>query len=376
MLLINWSRTACKEAGLARDEVYEELRRKLDTYVTSCPEAPEIYEILSLLFTPEEARLACSLAFVERPLGQVARRAGVDEPGASEMLEVMADRGVIFSREKEGERRYRLLPVMPGLFEFPFMRGERNELTESLSALWNAYMPLVGRDFATEGMPMARVLPVQEEVESQPGVLTYEMIYDMIDRARVVGIAHCACRESERRCDAPTEACMVFDDACDFLVERGFARYLTRDEMKARLRELDEAGLVHQVNNSQDKLTLICNCCPCCCHLLRAATEFGNPFAIGASGFVPVVDADVCVGCATCADERCPMGAMTVGEVAAVDEALCIGCGLCATGCPEKALTLRRREGVPEPAATTRDMGLKILGDKGKLEAFIELNTG
>jgi Pyruvate/2-oxoacid:ferredoxin oxidoreductase delta subunit len=357
-------------------EIYERLRSMLDTYVTGCPAASEIFEILALLFTPGEAELACGLAFAPRPAEEAAKRAGVGVAEAGEMLEAMAGRGVIFSSERDGVRSYALLPVMPGLFEFPLMRGERTELTEKLTPLWRSYMPLLIGDLGSESTAIARVVPVQEEVESSPGVLTYEMIYELIDKARVVGIAHCACRESERRCDAPTEACMVFDGACDFLVERGFARYMTKDAMKDRLRELDGAGLVHQVNNSQEKLTLICNCCPCCCHLLRSITEFDNPRAIASSGFQPEVDVEICVGCATCADERCPVGAIVVDEVASVDESRCIGCGLCVTGCPEKALALVRRDGAGEPAATVREMAMKILADKGRLEDFIELNTG
>jgi hypothetical protein len=32
----------------------------------------------------------------------------------------------------------------------------------------------------------------------------------MIDQARVVGISKCPCRESEQKCDAPREGCMIF----------------------------------------------------------------------------------------------------------------------------------------------------------------------
>jgi len=362
---------------MSDENVYEELRLRLDSSPVGCPPAPEIDEILRLLFSEDEALLACGLAFLPRTVEDVARRAGLPPEGADEVLDRLADRGVINAREKEGISSYSLLPVMPGIFELPYMSGEKTELTEKLAPLWSSYMELLGKGLGSPEMAISRIIPVQEQVENEPGVLTYQMLYDLIDRARTVGVAHCACRESEERCDAEREACMVFDAQCDFLVERGFARYITKDEMKEMLRKFDAEGLVHQVNNSQDKLSLICNCCPCCCHLLRALTEWDNPSVLVGSGFMPEVDAGLCDGCAVCSDERCPIGAMTIVDgLATLELEKCIGCGLCVTGCPVDALKLVRREGVQEPAATGRDMALKILTDKGKLDDFIKLNTG
>jgi Na+-translocating ferredoxin:NAD+ oxidoreductase subunit B len=362
---------------LAGDDAYEQLRQNLDTHVSSCPPAPEIDEILRILFSADEALLATGLTFMPHTADEVAEKAGVPTQGAGEVLERLADRGVATSRDKAGVRIYTLLPIMPGLFELPYMKGEKNEMNQRLAPLWQRYMPILGAQLGVPEMAISRIVPIQEEVENEPGVLTYEMLYGLIDNARVVGIAHCACREAEEKCDAEREACMVFDTQCDMLVERGFARYLTKDEMKEKLREFDEAGLVHQVNNAQDKLTLICNCCPCCCHLLRSLTEFGNPSVLTTSGFTPEVDAELCDACEICVVERCPMGAMELVEgLARANDAKCIGCGLCVTGCPQSALRLVRREGVPAPAPTSRDMGMKILTDKGKLDDFIKLNMG
>ena len=80
---------------------------------------------------------------------------------------------------------------------------------------------------------------------------------------------------------------MVFDNMCEYLASRGIARIISKDEMKRMLRELDEKGLVHQMNNSQDKIDIICNCCPCCCAFLKCINTYGNPHAVNVSGFIP-----------------------------------------------------------------------------------------
>ena len=209
-----------------------------------------------------------------------------------------------------------------------------------------------------------------------PEVLSYEKIDELIDQAKVVGIARCACREFEQKCDAPREACMVFDATCTYLVERGFARYLAKDEMKQKLREFDDAGLVRQVNNTRDRLEFVCHCCSCCCRLLSALTEFSNPRIMTKSAFLPVTDFDKCQGCGTCADERCPMAArMMVDEKPILNVEKCIGCGLCATGCPNDAIRMERTAEVSEPPADYIELGMRLLQEKGKLEEFLKVNT-
>ncbi len=354
-------------------EVYEKLREVLDLHPCGCPEAPEIYQLLEILFTPEEARVALGLAFRPLPADEVARRSGVEVEEAKARLEAMADKGVVFSREKEGVRGYALLPVMPGLFEFPYMKGYPPELRPRVDALWKSYLPKLSRNFGTPSTSFSRIIPIQEEVEQRPGVLPYEMVYEMIRKAKVTGIARCACRELENRCDAPREACMLFDETCTYLVERGFGRYLSQEEMIEKLKEFDRAGLVHQVNNARERLTFVCNCCPCCCGLLRAATRWGNRNVYTRSAFLPVLDEEACSGCGACAEQRCPVQAIAMeGERPVFEVESCIGCGLCVTGCPSRALRLEKRVEVPQPPSTTGEMGLRILSERGKLDSFLE----
>jgi H+/Na+-translocating ferredoxin:NAD+ oxidoreductase subunit B len=356
------------------DEVYEKLRELLDRHPTGCPPAPEIIEILQTFFTQEEAAVALGLGFRPFSVADVARRAGVDEESAQRCLESLADKAVVFVREKDGRRGYALLPVMPGIFEFPFMKGMSEEMRARLTPLWKSYLPKLSGQFGSTSTGFSRIVPIQEQVENKPGVLPYEMVYDMIDDAAVVGIATCACRDLERNCDAPREACMLFDDTCTYLVERGFGRYLSKNEMKKKLREFDEAGLVHQINNAQERLIFVCNCCSCCCGLLRAYTQWGNKHGLVMSGFYPSNDPYLCNGCGTCADQRCPAHAIEiVDERAVVDLDACIGCGLCVTGCPNHAMYLLRKEEVTVPPETTAEMGMRILQDQGKLESFMEV---
>lgn len=357
-------------------DVYKALQELLDKDATGCPPAPEIDEILRILFTEEEARVALGLGFRPFPLETVAQKAGVEPSEAQRHLDALARKCLVFAKQKNGTWQYALQPVMPGLFEFPYIKGQASETLDRLAPLWNEYMKRFGKGFGSPSMPFARVLPIQEEIQSEPGVLPYEKVYAMIDQARVVGIGHCACRRTMQKCDAPREACMMFDDTCDFLVERGFGRYLTKEEMKKKFREFDEHGLIHQVNNSQDKLSFICNCCRCCCELLQALTKLENPHVMSTSGFLPCLVPDSCTGCGICAEERCPMGAIELPDgLPQVNETRCIGCGLCVTGCPEQALKLVRRKQPPVPAPTIRDMNMTILKEKGKLEAFLPLVT-
>jgi Na+-translocating ferredoxin:NAD+ oxidoreductase subunit B len=354
-------------------DVYENLRVHLDKHPSGAPESPEINEILSELFTEEEAKIASSTPFMPRKAAVIAGRAGIPESDASRVLEALADKGLVYARQKDGEWGYALLPIMPGIFEFPYMKGPKDEKLVRLAGLWESYLLTHALDISEAGTPFARVVPIQEEVDNEPRILTYEKVYELIDEAKVVGLSICACRNAFEHCDAPLEACMLFDDTCTYLVERGFGRYITKDEMKAKLREFDEAGLVHNVNNSQDKLQFICNCCRCCCGFLRSVAQLNMTGFLATSGFLPALDEDLCTGCGVC-EERCPVMAIeVVDDMALITEERCIGCGLCVTGCSTDALELVRREEAPEVPLSMKEMGVETLRQKGTLQDFLDV---
>ena len=355
---------------------YESLRQILDKHPTGAPKTEFFDEILRILFIPEEVDVALGMGFAPRSIPSIARVAGVPEEEARARCASMANKGIVFGREKDGEMGYALLPTIPGIFEFPFMQGGGTPMHERLGTLWHEYhREAMGQEFAASQTPLARVIPVEETVSPDIEVLPYEQLSQMLDRVQAFALAQCACRVSVGACDKPRDVCLIFDRTAEFLVERGFAQRVTRAQAEDALRRAEEAGLVHTANNSQDRLNFVCNCCPCCCTILRGLTELHLPNAFARSRWRADVDTDLCLGCGVCEEERCPVGAVRVTDgVAEVDAGRCIGCGLCATACQAEAVRMRfRAEQVPEPPATVAEMGIRVAMEKGRLDEFLAL---
>ena len=120
------------------------------------------------------------------------------------------------------------------------------------------------------------------------------------------------------------------------------AKSATKEEALAHLARAAEAGLIHQSYNLESNNHFICNCCTCCCGLLRGALEFDAPHMILKSNYCAHIDADLCTSCGICADERCHLNAIIEGEsFYSVNPELCIGCGVCVGTCPAEAITLQ-----------------------------------
>jgi hypothetical protein len=246
-------------------DIYERLRKILDSHPTTAPKAKSIDEILRILFTPEEAALAVNMSYKTKSVSSIAKAAGLSESKVTQNLESMANKGIIQSRKKEGEKFYGLLPLIPGVFEFPFMKGGGTPMHERLGQLWEEYHhEALGASFSGQPTPLMRVVAVEKSITSQDRVHPYEEVKNFINDANYIALAKCACRVSVAKCDKPKEVCLIFGETAEFLVERGFARQIDKEEGMKVLDLAEEAGLVHTSNNSADRAGLICNCCPCC----------------------------------------------------------------------------------------------------------------
>jgi len=158
-------------------DIYESLRQVLDAHPSTAPQAESIHEILKILFTPEEAALAATMSFKVRPGSEIAIKAGLDEETVLMHLEAMADKGIIISRNKDGEIHYGLVPLIPGVFEFPFMKSSLTPLHQRLGELWEDYhREALGAAFAGNPTPLMSYI---EAVESALGITAEKQFLPM-----------------------------------------------------------------------------------------------------------------------------------------------------------------------------------------------------
>jgi electron transport complex protein RnfB len=202
---------------------------------------------------------------------------------------------------------------------------------------------------------------VNEAIPVDVEVFPYERAMELIESAKSWGVRDCICRVQQKLigkgCDRPVEACLVFAPVEGAFQGHGADRPLTKEQALEILRQTEEVGLIHSTGNYRDGHSYICNCCTCCCGILRSVVEFNIPTTMVSSDFYAVVDAEECIGCGECG-QRCQFKALAVSEqVCQVDLARCVGCGQCTTVCPTGAIRLQRRpkDEVPLPPADRQE---------------------
>ncbi len=357
---------------------FEKLQVLLHKNPAGAPESEIFNEILQILFSPEEVEVALYLKFVPQAVEIVSEKAGLSIKDTEELCESMANKGIIFSREKNGKMGYALLPTIPGIFEFPFMTGGGTKMHDKLGVLWEKYhIESQGMEFGSSPTPLMRVIPVEETISSKNEVLPYEIISGMMEKNHTFAVAECACRVSqgEHSCGKPTDVCLIFDGTAKFLIQRKLAKEINKEEALNVLKKSEEAGLVHTTNNSQDRIGVICNCCSCCCTVLTCQTKINAPYPFSKGRWYAKVDESECSGCEVCADERCVVEAISLtDEIAQVDPEKCIGCGLCVSTCPEDTISMIERENFQPVPETGAQLGGQVLMEKGRLDEFLELN--
>ena len=276
---------------------------------------------------------------------------------------------------KDGNDCYALLPLVPGIFELQFMKGETSPEKQELARLFDAYYHNGwGKASFGHGQAFARVVPVERRIPIDYAIQPFEKVTELIINATSMALTNCYCRHEkellDKACDAPKDVCMIFGPFADFAVDRGFGRRATRDEMLQALGRAEQAGLVHVADNVE-RINFICNCCGCCCGLLGTITKLNIDTAVAVSPFIAEVDPELCIACGECVN-RCHVSAIKIDKTENIaklsEKRRCIGCGLCATACPTAAVVMTPRKKWKEPFRTAKEMMQSVSEERAAFE--------
>jgi len=326
--------------------VYERLADALDRLPNGFPRTPSNAEIplLKKIFSVEEATLACQIGERARSADWVAAGVGMEPAEAKQKLLKMAERGLVWVEKREGPFRFRLAPFIVGIYEARLTR-----MDPPLARLVDAYMQDGGALGIMGAEPaIHRVVPAAAAVKPE-WILPYDDVRALLEAARSVQVRDCICRvqmdQTGRACDFPLRMCLVY-----YTKDRPSSpEDVSKDEALAILAEAEKIGLVHSVCNVRTGALLpegigyVCNCCGCCCMVLRGITKWGVENSVAHAAYYADIHQEDCSDCGNCV-ERCHVDAISEeGGRRTVVRERCIGCGLCVTGCPTGAARLVRK---------------------------------
>ena len=348
------------------EDVYTRLREFLDKLPGGYPATDTGIEIriLKKLFSPEDAEFTMKLKPQPEDISSIAERIGLDEAEASEKLEDLAKRGLIFRVRENGTPKYQAFQYIVGIYEFqlPYIDREFAEMMEE-------YLPYLGMSMAPLKTKQLRIAPVESSVEGLRAVAPYNNIREMVKEQKLILNNPCICRKEQElldnKCDKPRDLCFSFGKFAQYGIDNGEeGTQITPEEALKLLDKAEEAGLVMSPSNTQE-LEFICCCCGCCCGGLRGTKMLENPADFFKSYYRAVIDADECTACETCID-RCQIDAIEEkDDVMEVNPARCIGCGLCVDSCPVEAIKLEEKEGEEAPPKDLDEVLQRLASERG-----------
>jgi electron transport complex protein RnfB len=270
-----------------------------------------------------------------------------------------------------GRQMFRLAPFVVGIYEFQ----RRERLTRELAELFEQYLPMLSGRLGGHGPHLTRVIPVNQNIKTNLDILAHEDVRQIIDRAKSFRVQDCICRREQgllgKPCHHSRHNCLQYS-----LEEGAYDEFnldgdvISREEALRLIEETEREGLVHNTYNvAQAPGGFICNCCSCCCGLLRGLREHDAPFILARSRYRAVIDDQTCAACGLCQEERCPVDAIVQeGETYRVQPERCIGCGVCVVTCPTESISLRDRpeSDWPEIADNMIDWGQRRLKARGR----------
>jgi len=255
---------------------YRKLQKHLNKMPIGFPPTKSKVEIniLKSIFTPEEALLATHLDYKYKTIDQIfetAENVVSSKKGMIKKLDEIVSKGGIKRKISENGKEYVVIPfVLWGMYEHQLKRLDQQFLNDAGQYLMGEY----GFEMATHKLPKMRVIPIEESVEAEHNITTYDELRQLIKQAGDhIAVQECFCRKASdllgKHCQATErrEVCMSMGDLADLYVEEGWARKLNQGEALELAQKNEAEGLVLMPANQQEP-AFFCTCCGDCCGML------------------------------------------------------------------------------------------------------------
>ena len=340
------------------EDLYIRLAKHLESLIMGYPYTDELLDLLKEMFSQTEAQVALAIPNDLQPLqvvglDTIAARSDLPVPEVSQALASMAGRNMLYTAPTAGGAiGYALLQVGYGLPQTFFWKGKQDDTAKRMAKLVLKYftVPTTHKIYGGVRTKSFKYSPANRSIEvPMQGVMPNEQIGPIVEAATQIAVAHCPCRMSAKilgRTDCPhsLEVCVKYDEMAEFVINRGLAREISKDEAHQIMQNSEKEGLVHMVDNAQGQIKHTCNCCGHYCWnvgiLRRRKIARDQLMAVY---FIRETELDECIGCGACA-EICPVDAVQmVEDKPQVDLDWCIGCGVCAVQCPANVISISRR---------------------------------
>jgi len=186
------------------NEIYKELAKHLAALGMGYPEKEELLEILRENFTPQEAEVALAIPtnvipFESVPAAEISLHVKLPEKELEAILSNLAQRGLLFSKKmKDGRMGYALQQFGYGFPQTFFWKGVDTPNAKKMAELIVKYS---GRDQLKEAYggtstKALRFVPATLSLDPEShAVFPFEMMEELIQKVRVIGLVHCPCRQ-------------------------------------------------------------------------------------------------------------------------------------------------------------------------------------